>query len=111
MTLQKFISEVQVSNFEAIKAQICKDFDMAGIAFSASDMPPDAFFNTLNVKVKELNQTAVSELKNLLYRIDASEQYIQKMSLRYNLPLEDLMTLAIIKRTAEKIAFREKFKK
>lgn len=98
--------------FEKFKAQLYKDFELAGLA----DYAPKLSSNILNDVYDEvLNSVLLIERKDstslmtLLYRIDISQQQLKTASQTSPNNLKQVMAELIIKRILQKVILKEKY--
>lgn len=98
--------------FEKFKAQLYKDFELAGL----SDYAPQLVTNNLNdVYDIILNSVLLIERKDstslmtLLYRIDISQQQLKTASKNSANNLKQVIAELIIKRILQKVILKEKY--
>lgn len=93
--------------------QILRDFDMSGVPFKGEDESPQSYtelYTLLQSNITSLINESSSHFKNLLYRIDVSEKKIhQRMLLRNETQLDEVVSKMIIERCLQKVLTREKF--
>lgn len=100
--------------FLLFKNQLQKDFESAGINAAVNDLPAD--FGALKQFIVHVlapllanNSTLVS---SLLYRVDVSEQQLQKYQLNNKtLGFDEVLAELIIKRVLQKVILRKTFSK
>jgi hypothetical protein len=96
-----------------IAIQINRDFEMAGCDFELPNNEIedlDELQNTLALYLEPLMKENGPRLKNLLYRIDVSENSIYNEMATYpDLKLADLLINKIVERELLKILIREKY--
>ncbi|MCD6018545.1 MAG: hypothetical protein K0S53_1666 [Bacteroidetes bacterium] len=99
--------------FEKFKAQVHRDFELAGVidfmpAIESNDLDhlKEVFFNSI-VKLEIGNA-----LKNLLYRIDITELQIKQASQKDpGTPLQQILSELMIKRILQKVVLKELYSK
>jgi len=93
--------------------QIQRDFDMTGISFDRDKNIPKSYLELYQMVLRNIHHLIKqdhSQFKNLLYRIDVSENAIhRKMALNADLKLEEEISKMIIERCLLKVLTREKF--
>lgn len=99
--------------FEKFKAQVHRDFELAGVA----EFLPVIGSNNLS-HLKEVFFDSVlklemgNALKNLLYRIDITELQIKQASQKApETPLQQLLAELMIKRILQKVVLKEMYSK
>ena len=91
--------------------QLEKDFLMIGINFDIQKPVADyktLFSFTYNL-VNSLNEKEPKQILNLLYRIDLSEEMVQKQMQETALSFTEMLSELIVKRELYKVVLREKF--
>lgn len=94
--------------------QIERDFDMCGLALERGNKPPESYhelFELLYPTISKLISSGDTQFKNLLYRIDVSEKKIhQRMLLRHEDKLDEVVSKMIIERCLQKVLTKEKYR-
>ena len=88
-----------------------KDFLMIGVNFDIQKPVADyktLFSFTYNL-VNSLNEKEPKQILNLLYRIDLSEEMVQKQMQETALSFTEMLSELIVKRELYKVVLREKF--
>ena len=91
--------------------QLEKDFLMIGVNFDIQKPVADyktLFSFTYNL-VNSLNEKEPKQILNLLYRIDLSEEMVQKQMQETALSFTEMLSELIVKRELYKVVLREKF--
>ena len=91
-------------------AQLEKDFLMIGVNFDIQKPVADyktLFSFTYNL-VNSLNEQNPKLLLNLLYRIDLSEEMVQKQMQETSLSFSEILSELIVKRELYKVLLRKK---
>ena len=91
--------------------QLEKDFLMIGVNFDIQTPVADyktLFSFTYNL-VNSLNEKEPKQILNLLYRIDLSEEMVQKQMQETALSFTEMLSELIVKRELYKVVLREKF--
>ncbi len=99
--------------FEKFKTQIEKDFGLCGLAnysplFESNNL--EHVFTNILKSISAIEQKNPEGLRNLLYRIDLSENQIKKeaaVSVTYS--FQELIAQLIIKRILQKVIIKEKY--
>lgn len=105
----------RIDLFEKFKIQIEKDFNLCGLAeyspvFESNNL--EHVFKTVVKSITAIEQKNTEGLKNLLYRIDISENQIKKESaVLVNYTFQELMAQLIIKRILQKVIIKEQYSK
>lgn len=105
----------RIDLFEKFKIQIEKDFNLCGLAeyspvFESNNL--EHVFKTVVKSIIAIEQKNTEGLKNLLYRIDISENQIKKEStVLINYTFQELMAQLIIKRILQKVIIKEQYSK
>ena len=92
-------------------AQLEKDFLLIGVSFDIQKPVADyktLFSFTYNL-VNSLNEKEPKQILNLLYRIDLSEEMVQKQMQETALSFTEMLSELIVKRELYKVVLREKF--
>lgn len=93
--------------------QILRDFDMSSISFIGENDDPKTYselYNLLLINLKTLINEESIQFKNLLYRIDVSEKKIhQRMLLRNESQLDEVVCKMVIERCLQKVLTKEKY--
>ena len=92
-------------------AQLEKDFLMIGVNFDIQKPVTDykALFTFTNNLVNSLNNQDPKRILNLLYRIDLSEEIVQKQMKETDLTFTEMLSELIVKREIYKIIVRKQF--
>tara|TARA_B100000809_G_scaffold42702_1_gene37078 strand:+ start:343 stop:684 length:342 start_codon:yes stop_codon:yes gene_type:complete len=91
--------------------QLEKDFLMIGVNFDIQKPVADyktLFSFTYNL-VNSLNEKEPKQILNLLYRIDLSEEMVQKQMQETALSFTEMLSELIVKKELYKVVLREKF--
>ena len=90
-------------------AQLEKDFLMIGVNFDIQKPVTDykALFTFTNNLVNLLNNQDPKRILNLLYRIDLSEEIVQKQMKETDLTFTEMLSELIVKREIYKIIVRK----
>ena len=90
-------------------AQLEKDFLMIGVNFDIQKPVTDykALFTFTNNLVNSLNNQDPKRILNLLYRIDLSEEIVQKQMKETDLTFTEMLSELIVKREIYKIIVRK----
>ena len=94
-------------------SQIARDFDMSGVPFEGENESPSSYKELYDLTLRNIS-TLINEgsilFKNLLYRIDVSEKKIhQRMLLRNETQLDEVVSKMIIERCLQKVLTKEKY--
>lgn len=107
---------IYLENTEYLKRvfdQILRDFDMSGVTFNGEDESPESYtelYNLILSNIHGLINSGNGQFKNLLYRIDVSEKKIhQRMVLRNETQLDEVVSKMVIERCLQKVLTREKY--
>jgi hypothetical protein len=96
-----------------VEEQIARDFDMSGLDFEIGKHTPESYqelFDRVYAPIHSLILSGDLQFKNLLYRIDVSEKKIhQRMLLRHEDKLDELVSKMIIERCLQKVLTKEKY--
>jgi hypothetical protein len=99
--------------FELFRQQLKKDFESCGIdaTFTISLTPEyETLFKIILLQVERLIAGASQYFAGLLYRVDISEQQLQKHASRYpDQNLAETISELIIKRTLQKVILKKRF--
>ena len=89
--------------------QLEKDFLMIGVNFDIQKPVTDykALFTFTNNLVNSLNNQDPKRILNLLYRIDLSEEIVQKQMKETDLTFTEMLSELIVKREIYKIIVRK----
>lgn len=107
---------IYLENGEYLKRvfnQIISDFDMSGVTFEGEDKNPDSYsklYSLVFSNIHNLINSGSDLFKNLLYRIDVSEKKIhQRMVLRNETQLDEVVSKMVIERCLQKVLTKEKY--
>ena len=115
MTPEILNSLERIVLFEKFKTQIERDFNLSGLSeytpvFESNQL--EHVFKIVLQSVLAIEKRNTAELKNLLYRIDISENQIKKESmLLVNYSFQELIAQLIIKRVLQKVIIKEQYSK
>lgn len=108
------IEQLQKPNlFEKFKEQVFKDFELTGLI---NDVPKinnnqlEHIFQSILNSITSIENRDTTALKNLLYRIDLSEQQIREaINKTPNRSYQEVITELIIKRILQKVILKQNY--
>lgn len=110
---EELISYFDNQNFVALVfAQLAKEFEKVGVAFSLSDEEVSSFPKFQSKLATELDliaQQSSARFSQLLYVIDLPDTKVLPLFKNTENPLKELAAL-ILQRIAQKVYFREKYR-
>ncbi len=113
--LQWRASLLQKELFELFRLQLKKDFEVAGCDIEFTEHLPidfDALGDIISAQIKKIERRSSSKLPELLYRIDISEQQVNRFAHEQPAELwEDLVAELIIKRVLQKVILKKTYSK
>jgi hypothetical protein len=98
--------------FEKFKAQLYKDYEMAGVADYTPKITSnniDELYDKVLESVLLIERKDSTSLMTLLYRIDISQQQLKTASQNSSNNLKQVMAELIIKRILQKVILKEKY--
>jgi len=108
-------SLLQRELFELFRLQLKKDFEVSGCDVDFIEHLPvqfDQLREELCTQLKKMEKNSVSKLPELLYRIDVSEQQINRFASTHpHESWEQLVAELIIKRILQKVILKKTYNK
>ena len=108
------IEQLQKPNlFEKFKEQLFKDFELSGLINELpkiNDCHLEHVFQSILNSIINIEKRDASALKNLLYRIDLSEQQIREaLNKTPNYSYQEVIAELIIKRILQKVILKQSY--
>lgn len=106
------LDHATANNFYAkLLAQLQKDLHRTNLDLEiAEDMAPEALKNTLQTFIGKLLELQYEQLFQFLYVVDVSEQDMLRITRESHTNLSELCTLLVLKRTWQKVWYRNIFR-
>jgi hypothetical protein len=110
--LAKYINRLEI--IKQVAEQVIKDFDMFGLEVKFSGNPYEAYeelFDQLHPHLEKLLVSNQVKFLGILYRIDLSEEQVQKAA-KENMsePFSAVVSDLILKRELQKVVWRNAYK-
>lgn len=97
-------------NLDAVKLQLIKDFNLCGITVNFDEHSSfDYFLESFYATVYQLVQYRFDHFLQLLYRIDVTNQWSDQNKVFTSEEVAQMASVAILKRTIQKIKWRKEF--
>ena len=108
MSLPAQFYQLKENLFNDLKVQIEKDFYLCGIPTISNNLNPEEYYSKLKSTITQLHLDDYQTLKNMLYRVDIKEVDIESISIKFQLNIEESITVAILNRSLQKIELKKK---